>query len=79
MRLTCKATTVACFDGSGGTLMFALLALAGDVGCSGGPALTGLVSGKFNNNLCLGIAAALVFPLLQLASEMVPEFTGRHS
>ncbi len=29
----------------GGTAMFALLALAGDVGCSAGPALVGLISG----------------------------------
>ena len=30
---------------NGGTAMFALLALAGDVGCSGGPTLVGFVTG----------------------------------
>lgn len=37
----------------GGTVMFAMLALAGDLGCSGGPTLAGLVSGNFNNNSIL--------------------------
>lgn len=50
----------------GGTAMFALLALAGDLGCSGGPTLVGMVSGHFDDNLRMGISAALVFPLLLL-------------
>ncbi|MBQ8813990.1 MAG: MFS transporter [Lachnospiraceae bacterium] len=50
----------------GGTAMFAFLALAGDLGCSGGPSLVGYVSGLFNDNLKLGIMAALVFPALLL-------------
>lgn len=48
----------------GGTAMFALLALAGDVGCSGGPTMVGMVSGAFHNNLRMGILAAIVFPVL---------------
>lgn len=51
----------------GGTAMFALLALAGDLGCSGGPTLAGFVSGYFNDNLKLGILAAVIFPVLLLA------------
>lgn len=51
----------------GGTAMFALLALAGDVGCSGGPTLAGMVSGAFGDNLRTGILAAVVFPVLLLA------------
>ena len=39
----------------GGTALFALLALAGDLGCSGGPTLAGLVSSSFGNNLRIGI------------------------
>lgn len=46
----------------GGTAMFAFLALAGDLGCSAGPALVGGVSAHFNNNLKAGILAAIVFP-----------------
>lgn len=52
---------------NGGTLVFAMLALAGDLGCSGGPALAGMVSGAFDNNLHLGILAAVIFPILMLA------------
>lgn len=51
----------------GGTAMFALLALAGDVGCSGGPTLAGMVSGAFGDNLRTGILAAVIFPVLLLA------------
>lgn len=50
----------------GGTAMFAFLALAGDLGCSGGPTLVGLVSSRFGNNLRAGILAAILFPVLLL-------------
>ena len=49
---------------NGGTLMFALFALAGDVGCSAGPTLVGMVSSAANNNLKLGTLAAIFFPIL---------------
>lgn len=52
----------------GGTAMFALLALAGDVGCSGGPTLAGFISGCFEDNLRAGILAAVIFPILLLMS-----------
>ncbi|MDD3278202.1 MAG: MFS transporter [Lachnospiraceae bacterium] len=48
----------------GGTALFALLALAGDLGCSGGPTLVGEISSLFQDNLKVGILAACVFPLL---------------
>ena len=51
---------------AGGTAMFALLALAGDLGCSGGPTLAGMVSGAAGDNLRAGILAAVVFPVLLL-------------
>ena len=47
----------------GGTAMFALLALAGDLGCCSGPMLVGVVSGIAGDNMKLGIFAALIFPL----------------
>ena len=50
----------------GGTALFALLALGGDVGCSGGPTLVGLVSSAAGDNLKLGILAGLIFPALLL-------------
>ena len=46
----------------GGTAMFALLALAGDMGCSSGPTFVGFVSGAFGDNLKLGVLAAIIFP-----------------
>lgn len=56
---------------NGGTAMFALLALAGDVGCSGGPTLVGFVTGQMSNNLQLGILAGIVFPILLIVAEIV--------
>ena len=50
----------------GGTAMYALLALAGDVGCSSGPTLVGFVSGAFGDNLKVGILTACIFPILIL-------------
>lgn len=51
----------------GGTLMFALLALAGDVGCMAGPTVVGIVSENSAEKLGDGILAAIVFPALMLA------------
>lgn len=50
----------------GGTAMFALLALAGDIGCSAGPTLAGFASGILSDNLRYGILAAIIFPALLL-------------
>ncbi len=61
------STSVKALPG-GGTAMFALLALAGDLGCSGGPTLVGLVSGAAGDNLRTGFLAALVFPILLIAA-----------
>lgn len=55
----------------GGTAMFALLALAGDVGCMSGPTLSGTVSGACGDNLRLGILAAVIFPILLLLSLLL--------
>ena len=51
---------------AGGTALFALLALGGDIGCSGGPTLVGMVSGMCKGNLKAGILAALIFPIFLL-------------
>lgn len=47
----------------GGTAMFALLALAGDAGCSGGPTVVGMIAGLFDGNLKKGLGFAIVFPI----------------
>lgn len=49
---------------NGGTALFALLALAGDLGCSGGPTVVGAVSSLAADDLKKGILAAIIFPLL---------------
>ena len=55
---------------TGGTAMFALLALGGDLGCGGGPTLVGLVSDALGGNMKLGILAAIGFPVVLLACLM---------
>lgn len=62
-----------------GTVMFAFLALAGDLGCSGGPFLVGMVSDAAGGSLNKGIAAATVFPLLMLAGIMLCKHTAKKS
>lgn len=51
---------------AGGTAMFALLALGGDVGCSAGPTFVGAVSSAFGDNLKMGTLFGVVFPALLL-------------
>lgn len=48
---------------SAGTAMYALMALAGDAGCSGGPMLVGFTAGAFNGNIRAGLLVAIVFPV----------------
>jgi MFS family permease len=55
----------------GGTALFAFLALAGDIGCSGGPTFVGLMSGLFDNSLAKGILCALIFPVLMLTGILL--------
>jgi len=49
---------------SGGTAMFAILALGGDLGCSVGPWLTGIAADW--KDLNTGLLAAIIFPLMML-------------
>lgn len=51
----------------GGTAMYALMALAGDLGCSSGPTLVGLVANAANGQLTTGLLAAIVFPVVMIA------------
>jgi MFS family permease len=48
---------------AGGTALFALLALAGDLGCGGGPTYAGLMAGAFGGRLQTGILLSLIFPV----------------
>ena len=56
---------------SGGTLLYSLLALGGDVGCAASPGLVGLISGRIaasggtsEAGLKAGLAFGLIFPML---------------
>jgi fucose permease len=51
---------------TGGTAMFALLALAGDLGCSSGPTVVGFVTNAFDGDMQKGILLAVVFPVVLL-------------
>lgn len=55
----------------GGTALFALMALAGDLGCSSGPTVVGMISGAFGDDLKKGILAAICFPLLLLTGILL--------
>ena len=66
---TFSVATVSCKNG--GTAMFALLALAGDLGGSLGPSVVGTVSRLTGENLKMGVLAAIVFPLLMIAGLAV--------
>lgn len=55
----------------GGTALFALMALAGDLGCSSGPTVVGMISGAFGDDLKKGILAAICFPVLLLLGIMI--------
>ncbi len=48
----------------GGTVMFALLALAGDLGASVGPSLVGNIAGLADGNLKYGLLVGALFPAL---------------
>ncbi len=75
-------TTAAATYPAGGTAMFALLALAGDVGCGGGPGLVGVISDAAKDGfaavkaiipqgaeteLKVGMLFAIIFPIGMIA------------
>ncbi|MEA5014450.1 MAG: MFS transporter [Candidatus Limiplasma sp.] len=55
----------------GGTAMFAILALGGDLGCSAGPTVVGLTANASPERLPIGILTALVFPALFLVGLLL--------
>ena len=63
-----KAAITLC---KGGTALFALLALAGDVGCSVGPTLVGFISELALADLKKGILAGILFPILLVVGLII--------
>lgn len=64
---------------TGGTAMFAFLALAGDIGCAGGPGLVGFISDTAGGALKLGLGFALVFPVIMLFGLFILRKTHTNS
>ena len=64
----------------GGTALYAMLALAGDSGCSGGPTLVGLISGALDGGLKSGLPFAAVFPAVLVVFTFAAErYAGKES
>lgn len=55
----------------GGTALFAMLALAGDTGCTVGPTVVGKVADAVGGNLKIGILSAVGFPILLIIGMIV--------
>ena len=55
----------------GTLLLFSFLALAGDIGCTVGPATVGVVSDIFGGDLKLGILTATAFPILMILTLII--------
>ena len=51
---------------AGGTAMFALLAMAGDLGGSIGPGIVGSITQNAGDNIRIGMRIGLVFPIVLL-------------
>lgn len=56
---------------TGGTAMFALLAMAGDLGGAFGPGLVGAVTQSTGDNLQSGMLVGCIFPVLLLAGLLI--------
>ena len=55
----------------GGTAMFALLAMAGDLGGSLGPSVVGFFSQRAGDDLQAGLLVGLIFPALLIIGILV--------
>ena len=57
-----------CLFGKGGTALFALLAMAGDLGGAFGPSLVGTVTQQAGDNLQSGMLMGSIFPLVMIVA-----------
>lgn len=64
---------------SGSASLYALLALAGDLGCTAGPTLAGLAAAGAGNSIQHGISIAILFPVLILICLLVLLFRIKRS
>ncbi|MBP5453698.1 MAG: MFS transporter, partial [Lachnospiraceae bacterium] len=61
----------------GGTAMFALLAMAGDLGGSIGPAIVGRVAQNAGDNIRAGMGVGLIFPAVLVVMTVIISNVGR--
>lgn len=64
---------------NGGVAMFAILALGGDLGCSIGPQLTGIIADR--SSLNWGLVSAVIFPVIMLIglAALGPKMKSKHT
>ena len=62
---------------TGGTAMFALLAMAGDLGGAFGPSLVGNITQRAHDNLHAGMLAGCIFPMVLLISLAAMKMSQR--
>lgn len=55
----------------GGTALFALLAMGGDLGASIGPAVVGIITQNAGDNMKAGMFAGIVFPIILIAAILI--------
>jgi len=64
----------------GGTALFAMLAMSGDLGGAAGPAIVGNISQVFSNNLKAGLLAGTIFPVVLIVMILlIPVITKKTS
>lgn len=64
---------------NGGTAMFALLAMAGDLGGSAGPGIVGFITQSSGDNIQRGLLAGCIFPSLLVIFIIVMKNMGKKS
>lgn len=55
------------------TAMYAVYALAGDLGCTVGPSIVGFVSGANGDDLSKGLACAVIFPIVMIFTLVITQ------
>ena len=63
----------------GGTAMFALLAMAGDLGGTIGPAIVGNIAQSNGDNMQKGLLFGIIFPIVLIVSVVILKFTKTDS
>lgn len=64
---------------AGGTAMFALLAMAGDIGGAAGPGIVGMITQHVGDDLHKGLLAGCVFPAVLILSIIILKFMRKEN